>query len=61
MPFKAKSIVKAGWLADWVAGRALKALNAKSAVKAVIALKAESVVKAGWLAGWLAGKALKCP
>ena len=54
MPFKAKSIVKAGWLADWVAGRALKALNAKSAVKAVIALKAESVVKAGWLAGWLA-------
>ncbi len=37
--FNAKSIVKAGWLADWLAGKALKGLTAKS------------VIKAGWLTG----------
>ena len=42
---KAKSVVKAGWLAG-------KALNAKSSVKAIKALNAKSIVKAGWLAGW---------
>ena len=45
-------------LADWLAGKALKALNAESTVKDLEALKAKSIVKAGWLAGWLAGKAL---
>ena len=37
-----------------MAGKALKALNAKSIVKALKALNAKSIVKAGWLAGWLA-------
>jgi hypothetical protein len=39
-------------LAGWLAGKALKALEAKSIVKALDALKAKSIVKAGWLAGW---------
>jgi hypothetical protein len=38
-----------------MAGKALKALNAKSIVKVHQALKAKSIVKACWLAGWLAG------
>ena len=35
-----------------LAGKALKALKAKSIVKALKALKAKSIVKADWLAGW---------
>ncbi len=42
-----------------MAGKALKALKAKSTVKASQALKAKSIVKACWLAGWLAGRAFE--
>ncbi len=42
-----------------MAGKALKALKAKSFVKANQALNAKSIVKACWLAGWLAGRAFE--